>query len=262
MDLKNGFTLGDWTIFPMEGRLVNGSVEERIQPKAMDVLLCLAERDNKVVERDDVLRQVWGERAPSDEPLTRCIGDLRRVFGDTRTEQYYIQTVPKRGYRLLRTVEPLSQIKSAAELEASDPSNAQGSTSRKSLKRISTARRFGIAVVLLIAAAFAERIIDRLIDLPASVNGESDQTGGTALLDSAAMQSIAVLPFVDLSENRDQEYFSDGISEELTNMLAQTPGLRGCEAIPVTADGFEVKTIEDEINRLNEISQDIYAALL
>jgi TolB-like protein/DNA-binding winged helix-turn-helix (wHTH) protein/Tfp pilus assembly protein PilF len=226
MDLKNGFTLGDWTIFPMEGRLVNGSVEERIQPKAMDVLLCLAERDNKVVERDDVLRQVWGERAPSDEPLTRCIGDLRRVFGDTRTEQYYIQTVPKRGYRLLRTVEPLSQIKSAAELEASDPSNAQGSTSRKSLKRISTARRFGIAVVLLIAAAFAERIIDRLIDLPASVNGESDQTGGTALLDSAAMQSIAVLPFVDLSENRDQEYFSDGISEELTNMLAQTPGLR------------------------------------
>jgi DNA-binding winged helix-turn-helix (wHTH) protein len=57
MDLKSGFTLGDWTVYPMEGRLVNGMVEERIQPKAIDVLLCLAERGNKVVERHDVLRQ-------------------------------------------------------------------------------------------------------------------------------------------------------------------------------------------------------------
>jgi TolB-like protein/DNA-binding winged helix-turn-helix (wHTH) protein/Tfp pilus assembly protein PilF len=226
MDVKSGFTLGDWAVYPMEGRLVNDEVEERIQPKAMDVLLCLAERANKVVERDDILRQVWGERAPSDEPLTRCIGDLRRVFGDTRTEQRYIQTVPKRGYRLLLTVEPPSEIEPAAESAAPEREDAQGLTPRKSLKRISMARKFGIAVVLLIAAAFAETIIDRLIDLPATVPGKSEQPDGAPLVNVAPMQSIAVLPFVDLSEKRDQEYFSDGISEELTNMLAQTPGLR------------------------------------
>ncbi|MDH5619890.1 MAG: transcriptional regulator, partial [Gammaproteobacteria bacterium] len=108
MALRNGFTLGKWTVFPLQGRLVSGDEERRVQPKSMDVLLCLVEAAGDVVERDAVLRQVWGERAQSDEPLTRCIGELRRALGDSTSEPEFILTVPKRGYRLLETASEIA----------------------------------------------------------------------------------------------------------------------------------------------------------
>ena len=86
MSLRNGFTLGEWTVLPLESRLVSGETSSRVQPKSMDVLLCLAEANGEVVERDELLRQVWGDRAVSDEPLTRCIGELRRSLGDSRSD--------------------------------------------------------------------------------------------------------------------------------------------------------------------------------
>ena len=75
MSLRSGFTLGRWTVLPLESRLTSGEESRRVQPKSMDVLLCLAESSGDVVERDELLGKVWGERAISDEPLTRCIGE-------------------------------------------------------------------------------------------------------------------------------------------------------------------------------------------
>lgn len=107
MNLRNGFTLGKWTVFPLEGRVERDNQSRRVQPKSMDVLLSLVEASGTVVERDELLRKVWGERAVSDEPLTRCIGELRRALGDTHRDPDYILTVPKRGYRLISKVAAL-----------------------------------------------------------------------------------------------------------------------------------------------------------
>ena len=68
MKLRNGFTLGSWTVLPLEGRFVRDQDSRAVRPKTMDVLLCLVEAGGDVVERDDLLRKVWGERAVSDEP--------------------------------------------------------------------------------------------------------------------------------------------------------------------------------------------------
>ena len=70
-----------------------------------------------VVERESLLKAVWGDRAPSDEPLTRCIGELRRALGDTRTDPEYILTVPKRGYRLLQPGVAISELWNNGEEE-------------------------------------------------------------------------------------------------------------------------------------------------
>jgi DNA-binding winged helix-turn-helix (wHTH) protein len=86
MSLKDGFILGDWTVHPVLGTFEQDGSIARVQPKSMDVLLVLASRFPNVVEREELLREVWGERAVSDEPLTRCIGELRRALGDTRSE--------------------------------------------------------------------------------------------------------------------------------------------------------------------------------
>ena len=103
-ELKFGFKLGQWDVKPMLGEFSDGQRSVRIQPKSMDVLLYLASKAGSVVEREELLRAVWGDRAQSDEPLTRCIGELRRALGDTRTKPEYIQTIPKRGYQLLKPV--------------------------------------------------------------------------------------------------------------------------------------------------------------
>jgi TolB-like protein/DNA-binding winged helix-turn-helix (wHTH) protein/Tfp pilus assembly protein PilF len=225
MSLQSGFTLGDWIVYPLEGRLVGEEGEQRVQPKSMDVLLCLAECAGTVAQREHILRQVWGERAQSDEPLTRCIGELRRVLGDMREEPEYILTVPKRGYRLLKSVMPLVNDEvTIHESRRSGGVDALQKTESLRKSRLFTVRKIAIATVILIAASLAEVTIERLlVDSDVSL-ATNEPSSGEAATDPK--QSIAVLPFVNFSSDEEQEYFSDGISEELLNVLAKTPGLR------------------------------------
>ena len=104
-----GFKMGEWIVRPIEGKLDGGAGSRHLQPKSMDVLLCLASSANHIVERNDLIEHVWGHTAVTDEPLTRCIHEIRRELGDTRDKPIYIQTIPKRGYRLVVAVEPIEQ---------------------------------------------------------------------------------------------------------------------------------------------------------
>ena len=189
MSFKNGFSLGEVTVYPLEGRLISGDRKRRLTPRAMDVLLYLAERAPAVVERDSLLQDLWGGRAQSDEPLNKVISELRRALDDNAANPTYIQTITKRGYQILAATAPL---------EAEEPP-------RKPLpKKLIAAGVLGL--VALVLFAFFER--------------------GTNEIATFENPTIAVLPFVDMSENGDQEYFSDGISEELLNLLARAPELR------------------------------------
>ncbi|HJR69047.1 MAG TPA: winged helix-turn-helix domain-containing protein [Gammaproteobacteria bacterium] len=98
--LRHGFRLGAFDVEPLAGRISGPDGAEHVQPKVMDVLLFLAAHEGQVVERDTLLQQVW-QRVTSEEVLTRCISELRRALGDDRGTPTYIQTVPKRGYRLV-----------------------------------------------------------------------------------------------------------------------------------------------------------------
>lgn len=170
MDLASGFKLGDWTVFPLEGRLHNNSESRRLPPKSMDVLLYLAERSPKVVGREALLDTIWDGRAQTDEPLTRCISDLRRELGDDRANPTYIETIPKRGYRLLVPPAPLA----APTLE--DPAGTEpAAESKPKRRRISreTLKNVGIAAALLLIAAIAEVLIERAIETPEPEPAES-----------------------------------------------------------------------------------------
>ena len=79
-----------------------------LEPKVMNVLVCLAELAGDVVTHDQFIARVWRGRIVSDEVLSRCISLLRTRLGDDPREPRYIQTVPKIGYRLLTPVEPLT----------------------------------------------------------------------------------------------------------------------------------------------------------
>lgn len=215
MNLRNGFTLGSWTVYPLEGRLVGAGQESRVQPKSMDVLLCLAEASGAVVEREELLRQIWGERAVSDEPLTRCIGELRRALGDTRNEPEYILTVPKRGYRLLQQTVAMTE-----DEESVDGSDQPRLTAAQKALRYITFKKLAAGFGVLVLAALVQTVIERLLDN--RLTGDDSQLS----VSETEPRSIAVLPFVDMTAAQDQAYFGDGLAEELINLLVRNPALR------------------------------------
>ena len=102
--LIHGFRIGEWQVWPEEGRIAGPDGPQHIEPKVMDVLVCLANRAGRVVPRETLLAEVWEGRAVSDEPLSRCIAELRRHLGDSRGQSRYIETIPKRGYKLVGSV--------------------------------------------------------------------------------------------------------------------------------------------------------------
>jgi TolB-like protein/Tfp pilus assembly protein PilF len=105
LNLHLGFRVGEFEVDPLSGELTGPGGVQHLQPKVVDVLVCLAENAGELVERERILERVW-RRPTSEEVLTRCISELRSVLADDRDRPEYIQTVPKRGYRLLKPVTP------------------------------------------------------------------------------------------------------------------------------------------------------------
>jgi TolB-like protein/DNA-binding winged helix-turn-helix (wHTH) protein/Flp pilus assembly protein TadD len=107
--LQHGFRLGELEVYPLRGEVVGPDGAVHLQPKAMEVLVCLAERPMVVVSRKDLLDRVWGSLARrnhhADDNLNRCISELRHQLGDHPSDPHYIQTVPRRGYRLVLPVQ-------------------------------------------------------------------------------------------------------------------------------------------------------------
>lgn len=95
------FNLEGWLVEPQLNRVSNGEVLVRLEPKAMAVLLCLVEHAGEVVSRRDLVDTVWATEFISDSTLTHTIADLRRALDDDARTPRFIETIPKRGYRLV-----------------------------------------------------------------------------------------------------------------------------------------------------------------
>lgn len=103
--MRDTFRLGGSTIAPSLNEISSAGRVTRVRPKSMDVLVWLAERAGDVVSRAEILDGVWGDVAVSADTLTQAIVELRKAFGDDRRRRRIIETIPRRGYRLLPAVE-------------------------------------------------------------------------------------------------------------------------------------------------------------
>src|SRR5450631_1762515 len=92
--------IGDWTVDRATNEISRGSERVHLEPKVADLLVALAQRADQVVGREELLAQVWGG-VVSDDVLTQGVIKLRKALGDTLKDPVYIQTIPKRGYRLI-----------------------------------------------------------------------------------------------------------------------------------------------------------------
>lgn len=196
------FQLGEFRIDPSSGELEGPGGREKLDPKVMDVFVELARHSGQVVLREDLLARLWPRVVVTDEVLSRCIYELRRQLALAGGDEHYkelIETMPKRGYRLNGEV-----TFSAIPKPRAEPSRS---------------RLFYPALAAIAAALITLLVVlgQRLAGAPA------DSRSAPAV---AALNSIAVLPFTDMSEGHDQGYFSDGIAEEILNRLAHSNQLR------------------------------------
>ncbi len=120
-ELLDGFYLNAYRVEPLTGAVDVDGVSAHLPSKAMEVLLALAKNPRRLVTRHDLLAKVWGDGHGSNETLNHAVSEIRQVLGDHADDPAYIQTVPKRGYRLL--IEP------RLEIDQSSPYDAHGSSS-------------------------------------------------------------------------------------------------------------------------------------
>lgn len=102
--MTDRFNLGEWQVEPELNIITRAGREIRLEPNVMALLVCLSERAGAVVSKDELMRQVWTERFVTDGVLTTSIWELRRALGDDARNPRFIQTVPRKGYRLIAPV--------------------------------------------------------------------------------------------------------------------------------------------------------------
>jgi transcriptional activator of cad operon len=201
--------IGDWQVDPASSEISRAGHTTRLEVRAMRILLCLAAKPGEVVSIDDLIDKVWAGVTVSSDSVYQAVTSLRRQLGDDAKQPVYIETVPRLGYRMVAKVRPY----------ADSPAVAAESTQHTAASTNSRVRA-GLAVTLAVAACLALVILSLLHAGNGSVAASPQN--------AAAQQpekSIAVVPFLDLTEGMVEETFADGMTEELIDKLSKVPGL-------------------------------------
>ncbi|HJT65451.1 MAG TPA: tetratricopeptide repeat protein [Pyrinomonadaceae bacterium] len=193
-----------------------------LTPKVFDILLVLVQSSGQVVAKDDLMKRVWPNTFVEEGNLTQNISLLRKALGETPGGAQFIETVPRRGYRFVA--------------ETSEPNGRS--------ERTDTNGRLGsvASTPSLSSSPEIDPVVSAQVPPPASVRRRTPAFVVAAALvvfgiiglmyftskagNTTAIQSIAVLPFVDESADPDAEYINDKIAESLINSLSKLPQLR------------------------------------
>src|SRR5262245_61336972 len=103
--MNENFRLGQWLVQPSLNSVTLKGKTARLEPKAMEVLVCLARHAGNVVSKEQLIGAVWPGTFVTDDVLIRCISELRKALDDDAKDSRVIETIPKKGYRLLEAVE-------------------------------------------------------------------------------------------------------------------------------------------------------------
>ncbi|AQQ00460.1 transcriptional regulator [Pseudoalteromonas aliena] len=209
---RSPFYLGDWQITPLANSIQRLGKTKQLEPKAMDVLLRLCQQQGDIVTSDELLDHCWKNIDVGDNPLHKTITQLRKALGDKAGEPHYIETIRKRGYRVIAKLEfPLNDDITSANkawqggspflgLSAYNPSDTHLFFGRNQsietlLDRVSSQINFGRAFCLILG--------------PSGTGKSSLVNAGILpkLLDERGYNGIGVvsytqLDFADVHQNR------------------------------------------------------------
>lgn len=210
-------TIGEWRVDPTVNQLTREAESVRIEPKAMDVLIALARQPGQVVSRETLLAAVWPGVVVTDEVLTQCIIKLRRALRDDPRAPSYIETISKRGYRLITPVQQNGGARGASVTEKSK------GLSRPPCRRMAY---LGAAAVLAIAMTAAALYVFHPERRPGAVTDAYANAVQMGHGSRSAAMTVSVLPFEWLGVDAKQSYLARGISNDLMTGLSRLSGLR------------------------------------
>jgi transcriptional activator of cad operon len=223
--------VGAWRVDPISSEISQGDQIVRIEARTMRLLLCLAERAGEVVSLDELLNQVWAGVIVTPDSVYQAIATLRRYLADDPKEPVYIATVPRLGYRMVAPVAPWIDTPACGMDRSSEPTAAMAVLPTTGRTRAN--RRHGYVASVVVATIILATCAAYLIH-----KGATTRQLAAAARVSAPRKSIAVLPFLDLTtQEMNEEYFADGLTEELIGDLSRIPGLR----VPAPTSSFYFK---------------------
>jgi DNA-binding winged helix-turn-helix (wHTH) protein/TolB-like protein/Tfp pilus assembly protein PilF len=211
--------IGEWRADRTTNELSRAGDTVHVEPKAMEVLMVLAGHAGQVVGREQLLNTVWSDVVVGDEALTQSIIKLRKALGDNPRSPSYIETISKRGYRLIAPI---------ANSEVVPPVHDDGGAlppPRPASGRPAIGLRGLIAGIVLALGLAGVYVFNSLVQPPAATHVAAD---GFDVRDGqdTGLLTVTVLAFEDLGTGSEQGYLARGISSDLMTDLSRLSGLR------------------------------------
>lgn len=207
---RKAYKFGDFLLDAGQKRLFRNGEKISLQPKVFDILLVLLEKNGELVSRDELMKAVWKDTFVEETNLRFCIHALRKVLGKKSDGEEYVETVPKRGYRLNEKIREKS-IEAAAELGIAEIIKPESSPPEQIQK--APAKRFwlfgiaAIAFIFLLIAVIAWQFKDRKLAENARI-----------------FETLAILPFESASEN--QTDLQIGLASAMISNLSKIKQLK------------------------------------
>jgi len=176
----------------------------KLQSQHIQLLVLLAQRSGQVVSRDEIRQALWDEQTfvDFDRSINFCVNQIRRALGDDPQSPRYIETLPRKGYRFIAPVTEAGGDRAAAPEPRPIPV-AKRVPAKPWWWAAGTVAAIGLALLAVRAAGWPDRLAGR-----------------------KPVESLAVLPLENLSHDPEEEYFADGMTDELITTLAKISALR------------------------------------
>jgi TolB-like protein/DNA-binding winged helix-turn-helix (wHTH) protein/Tfp pilus assembly protein PilF len=205
-ELKQSYEFGPFRLHPENRIFLRGSQPIPLTPKVFDTLLLLVERNGRLVPKNELMTTIWPDSFVEESNLTQTIFMLRKALGETASDQRYIVTVAGRGYRFAGPVKRVpGNAQSAPELTAVSPQPEVLPATAATISSRQWPVLVGIAVILVAAAGAYFQWLH--------AHALPQRFGGRVML--------AVLPFENLTGDPGEDYFSDGLTEEMIAQLGR-----------------------------------------
>ncbi len=219
---------GTFELEPDTSELRKGGVLVKLQSQHFQLLALLAGRPGRVVSREEIRRALWDDRTfvDFDRSINFAVNQIREALGDDPRSPLYIETLPRKGYRFIAPVTEADGEPAKAE-EVPEPGLVWEAVPRGRWWLLSAA-----AVVLVaIAVAVYIRVFQHPIAKP--------------------IESLAVLPLENLSHDPEQDYFAEGMTDELITDLAKISALRVISRTSVMQYKGTKKPVQQIAHELN-----------
>ncbi len=205
---KHIYEFGPFQMIPSERQLLKVGQPVPLKPKSFDLLIVLVENHGRLVEKEQLMKQVWPDSFVEEANLSVTVSALRRALGEGSDDRTYIETVPRHGYRFVAEVSETSESDSSLTTEEANDFGKRNS--RPVISRRAVVYMVS-GLVLIVVAAVALNVY-RLR------NRTSTATTG--------VRSLAVLPLENTSGDASQDYFAAGITDALIAGMSKIQLLR------------------------------------